>query len=96
MYNPQPSSFSKLVFVHFLFYSLYPSSLCPWSSLSDRLFSYLSLIGERMSGGSKAKIGHISSLHSDDKDIHPSRSVPLNRGVDGFLGKGAVGSSFRK
>ena len=65
-------------------------------SLSDRLVSYVSLVGERMSRGSKATIGHIPSLHSNDEDVHLSRSVPLNGGVDGFLGKGAVSSSFRK
>ena len=88
---------SRFLFIfRFILCIHYPFALGPVFSLSDRLFSYLSLIGERMSGVSKAKIDHISSLYSDDKDVHPSRNVPLNGGMDGFLGKGAVGTSFRK
>ena len=81
---------------HFIHCIRLPFSLGLVFSLSDCLVSYLSLVGERMSRCSKVTIGHILSLHSNDEDVHLSGSVPLNEGVDGFLGKGAVSSYFRK
>ena len=53
--------------------------------MSDCLVSYPSLIGERMSGGSKATSGHVPSLCLDDKDAHLSRNVPLTKEWMGSL-----------
>ena len=54
-------------------------------SLSDHLLSYPLLVGERMSGGSKAISDHIPSLRPDDKNVHPSGSVPLTEKRIGSL-----------
>ena len=53
--------------------------------MSDHLVSYSSLVGERMSRGSKATSGHVPSLRPDDEDDHPSGSVPLMEELMGSL-----------
>ena len=69
-------NFCLLLFTLFLCISL-PLALGLVFSLSDCLVSYPSLVGERMSGGSKATSGHVLSLRPNDDDVHPLGSVPL-------------------
>lgn len=69
---------SYLYLFSFLFFNRPPSVVGLVFSLrvSDYLVFYSSLVGERMSGGSKATSGHVPSFRLDDEDVHPSRNDP--------------------